>query len=41
MIIVSLILVFIDIDTYTEGYVTIPISDLVFVDREFHDPDHF
>jgi hypothetical protein len=31
----------IDIDTYTEGYVTIPISDLVFIEREFYDPDHF
>jgi hypothetical protein len=31
----------IDIDTYTEGCETIPISDLVFIDREFYDPDHF
>jgi hypothetical protein len=30
-----------DIDTCTEGYETIPISKLVFVDREFYDPDHF
>jgi hypothetical protein len=30
-----------DINTYTEGYETIPISKLVFIDREFYDPDHF
>ena len=31
----------IDIDTFTEGYESIPISKLVFIDREFYDPDHF
>jgi hypothetical protein len=30
-----------DIDTFTEGYESIPISKLVFIDREFYDPDHF
>jgi len=31
----------INIDTYTDGYESIPVSDLVFVDRKFYDPDHF
>jgi len=30
-----------DIDTCTEGYESIPIYNLIFVDREFYDPDDF
>jgi hypothetical protein len=26
---------------YTDGYKTIPVSNLIFIDRDFYDPDHF
>lgn len=26
---------------YTDGYKTIPVSSLIFIDRDFYDPDHF
>ena len=28
-------------ETYTEGYYSIGISDLIFIDRDFYDPEHF
>ena len=28
-----------DVETYTKGYNSMPISKLVFVSREFHDPE--
>jgi hypothetical protein len=31
----------IDIDTFSEGYKNIPAEYLIFVDRDFYDPDHF
>ncbi len=27
--------------TFDDGYKTIPVSDLIFIDRDFYDPDHF
>lgn len=30
-----------DLETLTEGYRKIPISELIFVNRDFEDPDHF
>ena len=31
----------IDLDTFMEGYDSIFGGELIFVDREFYDPDHF
>jgi len=28
-------------ETCAEGYYSIPISDLIFIDRDFYDPEHF
>jgi hypothetical protein len=31
----------INMETYTEGYKSFPVSELIFVEREFYDPEHF